>query len=78
LSKYLFSFTEILDDMQVKYSVSKENYLKTVYHLQHNSEAVSTNALAEALQTRPASVTDMLKKLTAQNLLQYENIMALN
>jgi len=58
--------------MQVKYSASKENYLKSIYHLQHNSEAVSTNALAQALQTKPASVTDMLKKLTAQKLLQYE------
>src|SRR6478735_1781299 len=58
--------------MQVKYSASKENYLKSIYHLQHNSESVSTNALAQALQTKPASVTDMLKKLTAQKLLQYE------
>lgn len=58
--------------MQIKYSASKENYLKSIYHLQHNSESVSTNALAQALQTKPASVTDMLKKLTAQKLLQYE------
>jgi len=33
---------------------------------------VTTNALAEALQTKPASVTDMLKKLKTQKLLQYE------
>jgi len=73
LSKNLFSFIETLEaSMQIKYSASKENYLKSIYHLQRNRESVSTNALAQALQTRPASVTDMLKKLTAQKLLQYE------
>lgn len=33
---------------------------------------MTTNALAAALQTRPASVTDMLKKLKEQKLLLYE------
>jgi DtxR family transcriptional regulator, Mn-dependent transcriptional regulator len=56
----------------MKYSASKENYIKAVYHLQQEQEAVTTNALAEALQTKPASVTDMLKKLKTQKLLQYE------
>jgi len=40
--------------------------------LQQQDESVTTNALAEALQTKPASVTDMLKKLKTQKLLQYE------
>jgi DtxR family Mn-dependent transcriptional regulator len=56
----------------MKYSASKENYLKAIFHLQQEQENVSTNALAEALQTKPASVTDMLKKLKTQELLQYE------
>lgn len=56
----------------MKYSASKENYIKAVFHLQQEQENVTTNALAEALQTRPASVTDMLKKLKTQKLLQYE------
>lgn len=56
----------------MKYSVSKENYIKAIFHLQQEQESVTTNALAEALQTKPASVTDMLKKLKAQKLLQYE------
>src|SRR3954471_19141026 len=56
----------------MKYSVSKENYLKAIFHLQQDNQSVSTNALAESLQTRPASVTDMLKKLKEQRLLQYE------
>lgn len=56
----------------MKYSVSKENYLKTIFHLQHETGIASTNEVAAALQTRPASVTDMLKKLKKQKLLQYE------
>jgi DtxR family Mn-dependent transcriptional regulator len=56
----------------MKYSASKENYLKAIFHLQQEQESVTTNALAEALQTKPASVTDMLKKLKTQKLLQYE------
>ncbi len=56
----------------MQYSASKENYLKAIFHLQQEQENVSTNALAEALQTKPASVTDMLKKLKLQKLLQYE------
>lgn|SRR5450432_452649 len=56
----------------MKYSASKENYIKAVFHLQQEQENVTTNALAEALHTKPASVTDMLKKLKTQKLLQYE------
>jgi len=56
----------------LKYSVSKENYLKTIYHLQAEKNIVSTSEVAEALGMRPASVTDMLKKLKKQKLLLYE------
>ena len=57
----------------MKYSSSKENYIKAIFHLQQaEAGSVTTNALAEALQTKPASVTDMLKKLKTQQLLQYE------
>jgi DtxR family Mn-dependent transcriptional regulator len=56
----------------VKFSASKENHLKAIFHLQQEQGIVTTNALAAALQTRPASVTDMLKKLKEQKLLNYE------
>ena len=46
--------------MPLNFSQSEENYLKTIFHLQVGNEAVTTNALAEKLQTRPASVTDMM------------------
>ena len=46
----------------MKYSSSKENYLKAIFHLQEEDGMVTTNALAAELNTRAASVTDMLKK----------------
>ena len=54
------------------YSSSKENYIKAIFHLQQTDGVVTTNDLARELNTRPASVTDMLKKLKAQKLLLYE------
>ncbi|HXD76616.1 MAG TPA: metal-dependent transcriptional regulator [Puia sp.] len=56
----------------MKISVSKEDHLKAIFHLQQEQGLVTTNALASALRTRPASVTDMLKKLKEQKLLIYE------
>lgn len=58
--------------MPFNLSSSEENYIKAIYHLQAEHHTVSTNALAEKLQTRPASVTDMMKKLKAKNLLHYK------
>ncbi|MEP6465771.1 MAG: metal-dependent transcriptional regulator [Parafilimonas sp.] len=57
--------------MSPNYSVAEENYIKSIYHLQQLSESVSTNALADHLKSRPASITDMLKKLHAKGLLNY-------
>jgi DtxR family Mn-dependent transcriptional regulator len=52
-------------------SISEENYIKSIYHLQQVNESVSTNALADHLKARPASITDMLKKLHTKGLLNY-------
>jgi DtxR family transcriptional regulator, Mn-dependent transcriptional regulator len=54
------------------FSQSEENYLKAIYHLQVGTEAVSTNEVAERLRTKPASVTDMMKKLNNKKLLHYK------
>jgi DtxR family Mn-dependent transcriptional regulator len=53
-------------------STSEENYIKSIYHLQQRDGLVTTNDLAAELNTKPASVTDMLKKLKAKNLLNYQ------
>jgi DtxR family Mn-dependent transcriptional regulator len=55
-----------------KFSVSEENYIKSIYHLQQQNELVNTNTLAEKLQSKAASVTDMLKKLDEKKLVQYQ------
>ena len=45
----------------------QENYLKCIYKLCEKYPAgASTNAIAEGLETKPATVTDMLKKLSTQ------------
>jgi DtxR family Mn-dependent transcriptional regulator len=56
----------------MNYSVSEQNYIKSIYHLRGDRELVTTNRLAAELLTKPASVTDMLKKLKMKNLLSYE------
>ncbi|MBL7852488.1 MAG: metal-dependent transcriptional regulator [Cyclobacteriaceae bacterium] len=54
-------------------SFTEENYLKAIYHLSQGGErAVLTNELAEAMQTKAASVTDMVKRLSAKSLIVYE------
>lgn len=51
---------------------SEENYLKTIYHLTAVSDAdISTNAIAEKMETKASSVTDMLKKLSEKDLVNY-------
>lgn len=52
---------------------SEENYLKSIYHLTAALETeVSTNAIAEIMETKASSVTDMLKKLADKDLVNYK------
>ncbi len=54
-------------------SFAEENYLKAIFHLSENGKkSVSTNDLADAMQTKPASASDMIRKLSAKELLQHE------
>ena len=52
-------------------SASEENYLKAIYKHSEGGSAASTNSLAQELGTTPASVTDMLKRLSDKDLVQY-------
>lgn len=53
-------------------SQAEENYIKEIYHIQVATGCeVNTNAIAERLATSPASVSDMLKKLSTKKLLNY-------
>ncbi|HEX6193314.1 MAG TPA: metal-dependent transcriptional regulator [Chitinophagaceae bacterium] len=56
----------------LNFSTSEENYIKAIFHLQKEDGTVTTNELARELKTKPASVTDMMKKLKAKKLLHYE------
>ena len=52
---------------------SEENYLKTIYHLTVISDSeISTNSIAEKMETKASSVTDMLKKLAEKDLVNYK------
>jgi DtxR family Mn-dependent transcriptional regulator len=55
------------------FSLSEENYLKAIFHLQNSyKNGVSTNALAEEMQTKASSVTDMIKRLSEKSLVNYK------
>lgn len=54
-------------------SVAEENYIKCIFKKSERTlAAVSTNTIAEAMQTKAASVTDMLKRLSEKELLHYK------
>lgn len=55
------------------FTLSEENYLKTIYHLETASgKGISTNSIAKKLQTKASSVTDMVKKLAEKEVLVYK------
>lgn len=52
---------------------TEENYLKAIYHLGENGALnVSTNAIAEVMNTKASSVTDMVKKLSEKAYVNYK------
>lgn len=54
------------------HSYTEENYLKAIYKLlEQADDLVTTNAIAARMQTKAASVTDMLKKLAEKKLIHY-------
>ena len=53
-------------------SQAEENYLKAIFHLGGgDSKSITTNAIAEQMETKPSSVTDMAKKLAEKGLVDY-------
>lgn len=54
-------------------SISEENYLKTIYSLNQRTEkGATTTAIARQLDTKAASVTEMMRKLSEKGLVNYE------
>lgn len=56
----------------MRYTSSEENYIKAIYHLEHIHGKVSTSLLSAEIRTKPASVTDMLKKLQVKHIVHYK------
>ena len=55
------------------YTLAEENYLKAIFHLEHELDGeVSTNAIADRMETKASSVTDMVQKLADKKLLSYK------
>lgn len=56
----------------MSHSYTEENYIKAIYKLSAGGmDDVNTNAIAEMLETKAASVTDMLRKLSAKGIVNY-------
>jgi len=54
-------------------SFTEENYLKAIFKISaKESDGVSTNSIAEELNTKASSVTDMIKKLSDKKLVNYK------
>ncbi|MFT4525235.1 MAG: DtxR family Mn-dependent transcriptional regulator [Bacteroidia bacterium] len=54
-------------------SFTEENYLKAIFKLSKLSDkGVSTNALADRMETKASSVTDMVKRLAGKKLVNYQ------
>ena len=54
-------------------TLAEENYLKAIFKLSGKQKtSVSTNAIAEEIETKASSVTDMIKKLTDKKLVNYQ------
>jgi DtxR family Mn-dependent transcriptional regulator len=49
-----------------------QDYLRAIYEVQHEQGKAATTVLAARLGVAPASVTNMIKKLTHMHLVDYE------
>ena len=49
-----------------------QDYLQAIYEIEQEHQRVSTTALAEQMQVKPASATSMLKRLAEMGLVTYE------
>ncbi|MBB4118347.1 MAG: metal-dependent transcriptional regulator [Mesonia hippocampi] len=54
-------------------TLSEENYLKAIFHLEKKyTKGVPTNAIAEEMDTKASSATDMIKRLSEKDLIAYK------
>lgn len=60
--------------MNMSLSQSEENYLKSIFNLKISTgqSQINTNLIAEDLQSKASSVTEMIKKLSDKSLVNYQ------
>jgi len=59
--------------MKINLSQSEENYLKAIYSIYiATGKSVNTNHIAQELNTKASSVTDMIKKLSEKGLVEHK------
>lgn len=60
-------------------TTAEENYLKAIYHLSDGgTKSVSTNDVSAEMKTKPASVSDMLRKLGDKEVIEYRKYYGVN
>lgn len=60
-------------------SQAEENYIKTIFAIESElGTGVNTNLIAERMQTKASSVTDMLQKLAEKKLVDYRKYQGVN
>jgi len=60
------------------FSASIEDYLKAIHALEQDAGSAATGRLAERLGIAPASVSGMIKKLTARGLIRHRPYQGVN
>ena len=64
-------FLSLLKLFPVMKNISKEDYLSTIYRHRNNEGGIKATQLAEQLEISNAAVTDMMKKLSKDGLVNY-------
>ena len=65
----------------MKKTIQKENYLKTLYKMGENSQAITVTSLAKHFSVSKSTVSNMIKKLVLMNLVDskpYQPILLTN
>ncbi len=60
--------------MSFRLTQSEENYLKSIFNLMDKNQqnTINTNLIAKDLNTKASSVSEMVKKLSTKNLIDYQ------
>ena len=69
-SNQFYTFNEYMKDNSL--SPNEEDYIEMIYRLQKEMSSVKITDLSKALNIKPSSVSNMVRKLQQKNLLTHE------